>query len=107
MKVYRCKGCGRPTPKNAFCSRCARNKDLTGGRTEMCANCKAWDHCQTKHENKFSVCVQCGKHDKCNSVRGGLCLGCYAKKWCAEHPLETAEFCEHLKVLTDNNGLEG
>ena len=72
----------------------------------MCANCKVLATCKMRDENKFSVCVECGERDKCNDVRGGICLGCYAKKWCAEHPLEMTEFCEQLKVLTENNGLE-
>lgn len=74
--INRCACCGIPTERR-YCEQCARSRKRTGGLPYMCAQCKVLDQCQAKPENRISACEACGKRDRCNMVRGGLCLDCW------------------------------
>lgn len=54
----------------------------------MCANCKVLEGCQRKPENMTSKCRICGKTDKCNMVRDGLCLDCWIKEKNKTNPMK-------------------
>lgn len=53
----------------------------------MCAICKVLPECQNKPENKVSTCKVCGKTDKCNLVRNGMCLDCWIKEKKEKNPM--------------------
>ena len=72
----RCAYCGMPTERR-YCEQCARSRKRTNGLPYMCAQCRVLDECQAKPKNRVSKCGACGKVDRCNMVRGGLCLDCW------------------------------
>lgn len=86
LKQNRCKSCGRACIRR-YCDPCSKNRKKTGGLSQTCALCLKLDECGGKDERVRSACIQCGQEDNCNILRGGLCLDCYAKKYCEEHPL--------------------
>ena len=91
----RCKSCGVKCMRR-YCDKCSKDRRKTGGLPEMCALCDVVDHCPTRGDALARTkCTKCDRSDSCNAVRGGLCLGCYAHKYCEEHP-----------ILLDNKEIE-
>jgi hypothetical protein len=82
----RCISCGVLTATR-YCETCAKSRKKTGGLPHMCAVCKVLEQCQRKPENMSSKCRQCGKVDRCNMVRNGLCLDCWIKERNKTNPM--------------------
>lgn len=78
--THKCEGCGTPS-HNRFCERCSKDRKKTGGLPQNCAICHVSDQCRNLPKNRVSKCKKCNHIDRCNMVRGGLCLDCYFEEY--------------------------